>query len=123
MSTSASQTGHRANSRREFLKHTGRVAAASALAGVAVPRVHAAQDSTIKLALVGCGGRGTGAVANAFSTSGGPVKLVASMPAHGMEPPMDEEFFRLDTRTAGGELVAVVYATRLRSAYLHVLND
>ena len=64
-------------SRREFLKASGRVAAASALAGVAVPPVHAAEDSVIKLALVGCGGRGTGAVADAFSTTGGPVKLYA----------------------------------------------
>ena len=64
-------------SRRQFLKLAGQSAAASALAGVAVPRCHAAEDSTIKLALVGCGGRGTGAVADAFSTSGGPVKLVA----------------------------------------------
>jgi len=64
-------------SRREFLSLTGRVAAASALAGVAVPHVHAAEDSTIKLALVGCGGRGTGAVGDALSTTGGPVKLHA----------------------------------------------
>jgi len=64
-------------SRREFLKLSGTAAAATALAGVAVPRVHAAEDNTIKLALVGCGGRGTGAVANALSTTGGPVKLVA----------------------------------------------
>ena len=64
-------------SRREFLKTTGRIAAASALAGTAIPPVHAAEDNTIKLALVGCGGRGTGAVADAFSTTGGPVKLVA----------------------------------------------
>jgi len=64
-------------SRRDFLKLSGTAAAATALAGVAVPRVHAAEDNTIKLALVGCGGRGTGAVANALSTSGGPVKLVA----------------------------------------------
>lgn len=64
-------------SRREFLKDSGRLVAASALAGVAVPRCHAAEDSTIKLALVGCGGRGTGAVADAFSTTGGPVKLCA----------------------------------------------
>ena len=27
---------------------------------LAVPRCHAAENSTIKLALVGCGGRGTG---------------------------------------------------------------
>jgi len=73
--SSSPKTG--SNSRREFLKLSGKVAAASALAGVAVPRVHAAESSTIKLALVGCGGRGTGAVANAFSTKGGPVKLHA----------------------------------------------
>ena len=64
-------------SRRTFLKQTSTAAVATALAGVAVPRVHAAQDSTIRLALVGCGGRGSGAVVDAFSASGGPVKLVA----------------------------------------------
>ena len=63
--------------RREFLRFSGQAAAASALAGVAVPRCHAAEDATIKLALVGCGGRGTGAVADAFSTSGGPIRLHA----------------------------------------------
>jgi len=51
--------------------------AASALANVAVPLVHAGENNTIKLALVGCGGRGTGAVGDAFSTTGGPVQLYA----------------------------------------------
>ena len=37
-------------SRREFVKNTGRIVAASALAGVAVPHVHAAEDNTIRLA-------------------------------------------------------------------------
>ncbi len=64
-------------SRREFLANTGRVVAASALAGVAVPHVHAAESNTIHIALVGCGGRGTGAAANAMSVKRGPVKLVA----------------------------------------------
>ena len=64
-------------SRRELFKQTGRVAAASALAGVAVPLVHAAEDNTIRLAIIGCGGRGTGAVGNALSTPHGPVKLIA----------------------------------------------
>ena len=64
-------------SRRDFLKTTGTVAAASALAGVAVPAVHAAEDNTIQVALVGCGGRGTGAAGNALSTKQGPIKLVA----------------------------------------------
>jgi predicted dehydrogenase len=77
MSTSNPNASTGSKSRRDFLKFSGRIAAASALAGVAVPRCHAAGDSTIKLALVGCGGRGTGAVADAFSTKGGPVKLYA----------------------------------------------
>jgi predicted dehydrogenase len=64
-------------SRRDFLKTTGGVATASALAGVSVPMVHAAEDNTIRLALVGCGGRGTGAADNALSTKQGPIKLVA----------------------------------------------
>ena len=54
-------------SRRGFFKDTGRVAAASALAGVVVPAVHAAGDETIKVALIGCGGRGSGAADNALS--------------------------------------------------------
>jgi predicted dehydrogenase len=58
--------------------HTGRkVAAISALAGVALTHVHAAPGGTLQVALIGCGGRGTGAAANALTTSGGPVKLVA----------------------------------------------
>lgn len=65
-------------SRRELLKNTGRFAAASALAGIALPKfVHAAGNDAIQLALVGCGGRGTGAAANALSTTSGPTKLVA----------------------------------------------
>ncbi len=64
-------------SRREFIKNTGKLAAASALAGVALPSVHAAGSGLIQVALVGCGGRGTGAAAQALSTKGGPIKLVA----------------------------------------------
>ena len=64
-------------SRRQFLKESGRLLAGSVVAGVAMPRIYAAQDHTIRLALVGCGGRGTGAVADALSASGGPVKLYA----------------------------------------------
>ena len=45
-------------SRRELGVRVGQVAAASALAGIAIPAVHAAGDSTIGVALIGCGGRG-----------------------------------------------------------------
>lgn len=64
-------------SRRDFLKTTGKLAAASALAGVALPHVHAASDGTVSVALVGCGGRGSGAAVNALSVKQGPVRLVA----------------------------------------------
>lgn len=64
--------------RRDMLKTTGTVAAASALAGVAIPQqVYAAENNTIQIALVGCGGRGTGAASDAMSSKNGPVKLVA----------------------------------------------
>jgi len=64
-------------SRREFLKNTGRIAATSALAAGIAPNVYAAGNDTIKVALIGCGGRGTGAVSNALSVKNGPIKLVA----------------------------------------------
>src|SRR4051812_20253054 len=64
-------------SRRQVLSTTGKIAAASALAGVALPLVHAAESNTIQVALVGCGGRGTGAADNALNTKSGPIKLVA----------------------------------------------
>jgi predicted dehydrogenase len=55
------------------------VAGASVLAGFSIPHVHAQENSELKLALIGCGGRGTGAVKNALSVSGtlGPLKLHA----------------------------------------------
>src|SRR5438093_2827829 len=66
------------STRREFLKTTGKVAAASALAGVILPQVHAAEGNSLQIALVGCGGRGTGAAGNALTTiKKGPVTLNA----------------------------------------------
>ncbi len=65
------------SSRREFLKNTGCLATASALTGVVLPSVYAAGTDLIQVALIGCGGRGTGAAANALSTRSGPIKLVA----------------------------------------------
>src|SRR6476661_4638588 len=63
--------------RRDLFQTTGRLAAASALAGVAIPSAHAAGTDLIQVALIGCGGRGTGAAVNALSTQGGPIRLVA----------------------------------------------
>ncbi len=63
-------------SRRDLLKTTGTVAAASTLASLS-SSLYAAEDSTIRVALVGCGGRGTGATANALEVPNEPIKLVA----------------------------------------------
>jgi predicted dehydrogenase len=64
-------------SRRDFLKTSSAVAGAGALASLALPHgAYAGNDETIKVGLIGCGGRGTGAATQALSTAG-PVKLVA----------------------------------------------
>ena len=66
-------------SRRKFLGNSGKIATGGALAGIALPVVHGKDDDTTKIALVGCGGRGTGAASNALSVSlaNGPTKIVA----------------------------------------------
>ena len=71
------QPSNHLSTRREFIKATGHLAAASALAGIAIPHVHAEGSSLIQLALIGCGGRGTGAADNALAAKRGPTKLVA----------------------------------------------
>ena len=68
---------NKSTSRREFLKDTGRIAAASAFMAAAAPRIYAGQSNTIKVALIGCGGRGSGAASNALSVKKGPTRLVA----------------------------------------------
>ncbi len=65
------------HSRRLFLSKSTTVVAGSLLAGVNLSRIHAAQDNTIRLALIGCGGRGGGATGDALSSTTGPTKLVA----------------------------------------------
>jgi len=72
-----SEITKKGTSRREFLKNTGRIAATSALAAGIIPRIYAAENNTIKVALIGCGGRGTGAASEALSVKNGPTKLVA----------------------------------------------
>ena len=71
-----SETTYPLVTRRAFLRTTA-VAATGAAATLAISRAaHAAGSDTIKIALIGCGGRGTGAASQALSTKG-PVKLWA----------------------------------------------
>jgi myo-inositol 2-dehydrogenase / D-chiro-inositol 1-dehydrogenase len=74
------------SSRRDFLKTSTTLAAGGALAGslgsafaaTDIARVaHPSSDETIRIALIGCGGRGTEACSQALSTKEGPIKLVA----------------------------------------------
>ena len=72
-------------SRREFLQNGSKlvVAGAAASSVLATPSVsmagsaHISGSDTIRLGLVGCGGRGTGAAKNAMNTTSGNVELVA----------------------------------------------
>lgn len=63
-------------SRRNFLKKTSGALAGAALTNAIGTRAYASERNTIEIVLVGCGGRGTGAAANALSTQG-PTRLVA----------------------------------------------
>ncbi len=69
---------HPAPSRRDFLKTSSLVAAGSALAGtLGIARsAHASVDDTIKIGLIGCGGRGTGAATQALNADRN-IKLIA----------------------------------------------
>lgn len=62
--------------RRDFIKTSGKLAAGTLVANSLVSNVYAQGTDEIKIALIGCGGRGTGATFDAFA-SGQNIKLVA----------------------------------------------
>ena len=78
------QESHQNETRRDFLK-VGSTVAASAVAVNALATsklslaksAHAAGSDTVKIGLVGCGGRGAGAAIEAMNTTSGNVELVA----------------------------------------------
>jgi len=63
-------------SRRGFLTTSGTALAGTALLGAIAAHGYAAEDNTIKIALIGCGSRGSGAAVQALSTKG-PTRLWA----------------------------------------------
>ncbi|MCX7425068.1 MAG: Gfo/Idh/MocA family oxidoreductase [Planctomycetia bacterium] len=77
MSQPQSRSNTASTSRREFLKSSAILAGSAAVAGLSLARgAHAAGSDTIKIGLVGCGGRGSGAADNAMN-AGKDVRLVA----------------------------------------------
>lgn len=72
----ANSNGLTSATRRTFLKQSSSALAGAALYNAWPSPGYAAEANLIKIALVGCGGRGSGAVVNALQTKG-PVKLWA----------------------------------------------
>ena len=78
-------TASQALTRRSFLSHASKtVAGAAALGALPIERIAygaLSPGDTVKIALIGCGGRGSGAANQALSTSGD-VKLTAIADVH-----------------------------------------
>lgn len=64
------------DTRRAFLKHSSAALSAAPLISALASRSYAAGSGEIKLALIGCGGRGVGAAQDALATSH-PIRIVA----------------------------------------------
>src|SRR5947207_2206243 len=73
------------HSRRDFIKTSSLLVAGGAVAGgLNIARAaHSFGSDVIKLGLIGCGGRGTGAAVQAMNTLGGEVRLVAMGDVYG----------------------------------------
>jgi predicted dehydrogenase len=89
-------------SRRDFLRSTTIAAtAATAMAGLAAPLVHASGSDAIKVGLVGCGGRGSGAAEQALSADSG-ARLVAV--ADAFQDRIDDHLPTLKGSKVGGRI-------------------
>ena len=65
-----------APSRRDFIKTSAAVVGGTMASSLVIPGAYAAGTDEIKVGLIGCGGRGTGAVDNVLQAAEG-VRLVA----------------------------------------------
>jgi myo-inositol 2-dehydrogenase / D-chiro-inositol 1-dehydrogenase len=76
----SSKSSPKATSRRTFLRNSSLLVAGGAIAAsqVQIARAaHAIGSDTVRIGMIGCGGRNTEAVQQAMRTTGGEVKLVA----------------------------------------------
>jgi len=107
-------------SRREFLKRSSAVAAGASLAGsLGLARsAHAAGSDVVKIALIGCGGRGTGAAIEALSNKGGAkVKLVAM--ADAFRDRVDVCLKSIESRITNKELIDVPESRKFTDLNCH----
>lgn len=78
--------------RRDFIKTSALLTGGAMLSPFTLPGAYAAGDDVIKIAVIGCGGRGTGAVFQAFET-GQNIQLVAM--ADAFKDRLDQSYERI----------------------------
>src|SRR5690606_22893206 len=83
--------------RREFLKTSALLAGGALVGNLPFVGAHAGVDDSIKVAVIGCGGRGTGAAFNALAT-GANIKIVAL--ADAFRDRLDECYNKLTAKYA-----------------------
>ncbi len=91
--------------RRSFLKASTTTAISAGLLGATSSRLFAGVDDTVRVGLVGCGGRGTGAAIQALSSNSGKVKLVAMGDAFRDE--LDRSINEISAQTANIETAEI----------------
>ncbi|EON79150.1 Myo-inositol 2-dehydrogenase [Lunatimonas lonarensis] len=109
------------NQRRDFLKTSALITGGALLNPFSLPGAYAAGSDEIKIAVVGCGGRGTGAVFQAFET-GHNIKLVGM--ADAFEDRLEQSYDRILKRF-GEDKVVVPKEKRIAGfdGYKEVMKD
>lgn len=110
-------------SRREFLKSSSAVAVGGAVASTlaAVQPVHAAGSDILKVGLIGCGGRGTGAAANALNADE-QCELIAMADAFPEQMENSLRGLKSDGKIAGRIAVKDDHKFSGLEAYKHVIE-
>lgn len=116
------------SSRREFLNNGSKLAVAGAAASSLItPKLavagsaHIAGSDTIRLGLIGCGGRGTGASIQAMNTTSGNVELVAMGDA--FQDRLDSSLKTIDKKHKEKVIVPEGKQHVGLDAYKRVIND
>lgn len=109
------------NNRRDFIKTSAILTGGALLSGLPLTGAYAAGSDTIKIALIGCGNRGTGAAFQALNTKHN-VKVVAMADAFGDK--LDKAYKALFTKY-GAEKIAVPDNKKFVGfdGYKHAMED